>query len=52
MVDVMSDLANIAYGAVPERLYIIRDGIVKYQGGVGPFRYSLTEVRQWLSKFA
>ena len=36
------------YGAWPERLYIVIDGVVVYKGGMGPFDYRLYEVRQWL----
>jgi len=36
------------YGAWPERLYIIVDGVVVYKGGMGPFDYRLYEVRAWL----
>ena len=38
------------YGAWPERLYIIDQGIVVYQGGLGPFDYRLWEVQDWLAK--
>ena len=37
------------YGAWPERLYIIVDRVVVYQGGKGPFGYKLFEVKQWLA---
>lgn len=36
------------YGAWPERLYIILDGIIVYKGGFGPFDYRLDEVQDWL----
>jgi hypothetical protein len=38
------------YGAWPERLYIIVDGVVVYKGGMGPFDYRLYEVREWLEE--
>ncbi len=43
---------NIAdrYGAWPERLYIIVDGVVVYKGGIGPFDYKLWEVQEWLAE--
>lgn len=43
---------NIAdrYGAWPERLYIIVDGVVVYKGGIGPFEYKLWEVQEWLAE--
>ena len=37
VVDEMDDAVAIAYGAMPERLYLIGDdGRVAYKGGVGP----------------
>lgn len=38
------------YGAWPERLYVIVDGVVVYQGGLGPFDYKLWEVQEWLAE--
>ncbi len=38
------------YGAWPERLYIIIDAVIVYQGGLGPFNYRLDEVRAWLEE--
>lgn len=36
-VDEMDDAVGIAYGAMPERLYLIgKDGHVAYKGGMGP----------------
>ncbi|KAJ7381519.1 Deiodinase, iodothyronine, type I [Desmophyllum pertusum] len=50
VVDTMWNAANAAYGATPERLYIIKDGIILYQGGMGPFGYDLAEVTCCLNK--
>lgn len=47
--DTMWNIANVAYGATPERLYIIMDGRILYQGGVGPFGYNLTKVSRRLN---
>ena len=43
---------NVAdrYGAWPERLYIVVDGVVVYKGGIGPFDYKLWEVQEWLEE--
>lgn len=41
---------NDVYDAWPERLYVIVDGIIVYQGGYGPFDYKLHEVQEWLSE--
>ncbi|XP_059092896.1 type I iodothyronine deiodinase-like [Tigriopus californicus] len=44
--DTMDDATNILYGAMPERLYIIRDHKIVYQGNRGPFLYDLKEMEQ------
>jgi Iodothyronine deiodinase len=49
-IDEMSNAANDAYAAWPERLYIIdENGKVAYKGGNGPFKYDPKEVRAWLA---
>jgi len=50
LVDPMDDRANQCYAALPERLYVILDGTVIYEGGLGPFGYSLEEVEDCLKK--
>jgi len=50
LVDPMDDRANIAYAALPERLYVVRDGQIVYQGGLGPFDYKISEVEAFLAK--
>jgi len=47
----MKDEASNAYGAHPERLYIILDGKIVYQGGLGPMDYHPEEVDSWLEKY-
>jgi type I thyroxine 5'-deiodinase len=50
-IDEMTNAANDAYAAWPERLYIIDEaGRVAYKGGNGPFNYKPAEVREWLAK--
>lgn len=40
LVDRMDDAANRAYGAFPDRLYLVgRDGKIAYAGGPGPFGF-------------
>lgn len=46
--DTMDDMTNILYGAMPERLYIVRDHKVEYQGNRGPFLYNLKEMEDKL----
>ena len=49
-VDDMSNAAEAAYSAWPERLYIIdENGRIGYRGGNGPFKYYPQEVRAWLA---
>lgn len=50
LVDPMDDRANLAYAAFPERLYVVQDGKITYEGGIGPFLYSIAEVDRFLSK--
>ena len=49
-IDEMSNAANDAYAAWPERLYILdENGRVAYKGGNGPFKYEPNELRAWLA---
>ena len=49
-VDPMDDRANHAFAALPERIYVVLDGRIAYQGGLGPFDYKIEEVEEFLSK--
>ena len=51
MVDTMEDEATKAYGAFPERLFIIQQGQIVYEGGMGPYNYDLNEVTRWLERW-
>ena len=48
LVDGMNNEANALYGALPERLYVVCDGKVAYEGGRGPFFYNLDEMSKAL----
>jgi len=48
-VDNMKDEAALAYGALPERLYIVRNGSVVFEGGGGPYFYSLEKMEKSLA---
>jgi hypothetical protein len=49
-IDDMSNQANDAYAAWPERIYIIdENGKLAYCGGMGPFKYNPDEARNWLA---
>jgi len=49
VVDRMDNAANIAYAALPERLYVVQDGKIIYAGEPGPFGYNLEELDSFLS---
>ncbi len=42
LADNMDDEACRAYGSFPDRLYVVVDGNVAYQGGVGPHGYNVS----------
>mmetsp|Transcript_15150 Transcript_15150/g.39123 ORF Transcript_15150/g.39123 Transcript_15150/m.39123 type:complete len:98 (+) Transcript_15150:486-779(+) len=44
-VDLMDNALSVAFGALPERLVILRDGVVEWIGGKGPEDYSVGEMR-------
>jgi hypothetical protein len=49
-IDDMSNAADLAYSAWPERIYIIDEsGHIAYRGGMGPFNYKPEEARDWLA---
>ncbi len=50
LVDTMENRAAIVFGALPERLAIVREGMVVYLGGKGPFEYSLEHCRDALKE--
>lgn len=49
--DTMKEEANMAYGGLYERLFIIKDGKIAYEGGRGPRLYFLNEVEEWLANY-
>ena len=49
--DLMDNKASVAYAALPERLYVILDGKIIYEGAQGPFGYSLPEVEKCLERY-
>lgn len=50
VVDEMTNVAAIKYGAMPERLYVLQAGKVVYKGKMGPWGYDPLEVRTFLEK--
>ena len=51
LVDTMDNEATQAYGAYPERLFIVQDRKIVYEGGTGPYNYKLWEVKKWLEEY-
>ena len=51
-VDLMDNKACHQYAALPERLYVILDGKVIYEGKQGPFGYSLSGVEGLITKYS
>lgn len=51
VVDGMANKACSTYAAFPERLYILQNGKVALQGGMGPMDYSVEEVHTWLINY-
>lgn len=49
--DSMDNSSNAAYGAYFDRLYILQDSKVVYQGGRGPEGYRISELRNWLDQY-
>ncbi|KAM4629103.1 type I iodothyronine deiodinase isoform 2-T2 [Polymixia lowei] len=50
VVDEMTDVTAMKYGALPERLFVLQAGKIIYKGGMGPRGYSPLEVRSLLEK--
>jgi hypothetical protein len=49
-IDDMTNAADTAYAAWPERIYIVDEsGHIAYRGGMGPFNYKPAEAREWLA---
>lgn len=52
LVDEMNDAVATAYGAMPERLYLIgSDGEVAYKGGMGPMYFKPAEWRAAIESY-
>jgi len=48
LVDSIEDETNKAYAGLFERIYIIQSNKIAYQGGLGPWKYSLEDLEQQL----
>ena len=49
--DSVQNEANLAFGSLPLRLYVLQGGRVAYEGGMGPVFYRMPEVERWLSRW-
>jgi len=47
-VDTIDNQGENVYGAHPERLYVIKDGVIAMKGGEGPIKYSIEDVVDWI----
>jgi hypothetical protein len=50
LVDYMTNTAGIAYSGFPERLFVVLDGVVMYEGECGPYGYDLDAAKKVLVK--
>ncbi len=50
--DGLDNAACSGYAALPERLFVLLDGVLVYVGGYGPDDYKLQEVRRWLEEYS
>jgi len=52
LVDTMANTISKAYCALPERLYVVLDGKISYEGREGPWGYNVAEVEEHLKLLA
>lgn len=50
LVDSIENTVDVAFGAKPERLYILQGNKVTYKGGPGPHLYDVEELREKLAE--
>lgn len=46
----MQNESSQLYAALPERLYVVQEGRIRYKGKAGPWNYNPEEVRAVLEK--
>ena len=51
VLDTMKNAGRFSYAAIPERLFIVHNGIIAYEGGRGPGDYKVEEVEEWLKNY-
>ncbi|XP_021017118.1 type I iodothyronine deiodinase isoform X2 [Mus caroli] len=50
VVDTMQNQSSQLYAALPERLYVVQEGRIRYKGKAGPWNYNPEEVRAVLEE--
>ena len=50
-VDSMSNETTSTYGALPMRMFIVVDGLIEYEGGMGPMGFSVEAISTWLQHY-
>ena len=50
-VDTMADTASLTFASFPERLIVVLDGKMIWQGGRGPHDYSIKALEDWMMEF-
>ena len=50
LIDDMDDRANIDYAAHPDRIYVIRNGKIAFEGKIGPFGFDPKVLEAHLEK--
>ncbi|CAL4168710.1 unnamed protein product [Meganyctiphanes norvegica] len=51
LMDLMHNECQTAFAAMPQRLYIVQDGVIVYKGAQGPTGYKINEVQDWLTSY-
>lgn len=50
LLDNLNNQGQKMFGCKYERLYVLQDGVVLYQGGNGPFGYDIQDLDKFLNK--
>ena len=50
VVDSMENIVELAYDARPEKLVVVRDGLIVFTSGIGPYQYSASQLAAFLDQ--
>lgn len=50
LVDDMDNTVELAFEARPEKLVAVRNGLVVFHTGIGPYQYSVGQLERWLAQ--